>query len=68
VYAFNLNTELLWTFFGLDFNINVSIKTDGLVILRNLEVLRHIWIEVILTSKAAIRRNLAVKGKSNQDG
>ena len=68
MYAFNLNAELLSAFFGFDFNINIAIETDWLVILRNLEVLWHIWIEVILASKAAIRRDLAVKGESNQDG
>ena len=65
--AFDFNAELLWTFFCIDFNIDITIETDGFVILRNLEVLRHIWVEVILASKTAIGSNLAVECKANQD-
>ena len=67
MYAFNFDPELLGTFFGLDFNIDITIETDWFVVLRNLKVLRHIWIEVILTSEAAIRRNLAIKSEPNQN-
>jgi hypothetical protein len=67
MYALNLDPELLWTFFSFDFNIDIAIETDWLVILRDLEVLWHIWVEVVLTSKAAIRRNAAIKGETDLD-
>ncbi len=44
-----------------DLNIDITINADWFVILGNLEVLRHIWIEVVLASKAAKWRDRTVK-------
>ena len=62
MHPLDFNAELLWAFLGFNLYIDITIETDGLVILLDLKVLRHIWVEVILASKAAIGRNLAVQG------
>ena len=65
--ALDLNAEDLWTFFSIDSDIKITIDADWLVILRGLEVLWHIWIEVVLTGEAAKGRNRAVQRKADTD-
>ncbi|CAB5076110.1 unannotated protein [freshwater metagenome] len=66
--AFDLYTESLHAFVSLNFDIEVTVKTNRFVVLADLKVLWHIWVEVILAGKTAPFGNLAIKRKPNQDG
>ena len=52
--AFDFNSELAWAPLSIDGDIEISINADWFVILGSLEILWHIWIEVILPSETTV--------------
>jgi len=61
MYTFDFNPKILRAFVGIDSDIKITVDTDRLVILRSLKILWHIWIEVILTGKTAVRSDRAIQ-------
>ena len=61
VHAFDFNAKDLRTVRRIDCDIEVAVEAQRLVVLTDLIILGHIWIEVILTSKATPLRNVAVQ-------
>ena len=52
----------------LEFDVHVAIVSDRLVGLGSLEGLRQVRVEVVLTRKTAVLRDLAVQGQTDLDG
>src|SRR5665213_1129810 len=53
--------------FALNLDVEISLDAQRLVVLRDLEVLRHVGIEVVLASEPAPRRDRAVQGEADSD-
>ncbi len=51
----------------LELHVEVTVIGDRLVVLRSLEVLGHVWVEVVLASKAARLSDLAVERQADLD-
>ena len=53
--------------FALNLDVEISLDAQRLVVLRDLEVLRHVGVEVVLTGEPAPRRDRAVQGETDPD-
>lgn len=62
--AFNINAE---NFTVVQLHVQVAVKSDRLIELRGLEVLRDIRVEVVLPRKVTHRADLAVQGQTDPD-
>src|SRR5699024_7330177 len=51
----------------LELDVEVTVEGDGLVVLRDLVVLRLVRVEVVLPGEAAVRRDRAVQRETDLD-
>src|SRR5690606_4068111 len=63
--AFDLDAE---DFAVFQFDVQVAVIGNRIIVLGGLEVLRGIRVEVVLAGKAALLGNLAVQRQADQDG
>ena len=66
--ALDLDAERAHALVGLDVVVEVAVEGDGLVVLRGLEVLRHVRVEVVLPREPAPLRDRAVEREPDADG
>jgi hypothetical protein len=67
VHALDADPEGARTILRVDLDIEPAIGTERLVVLRDLVVLRHVGIEVVLSRKPAPLRDRTVEGQADLD-
>ena len=65
MHTFNFYAHNLGTIRCLNRDIQIAVKTQRLVILTDLVILGHIWIEVVLACKATPFSNIAIQCQAN---
>jgi hypothetical protein len=66
--ARSISTRKVCAVVGLDLDVEPAVEGDRLVVLRGLEVLRHVRVEVVLPREPAPLGDLAVQRQADADG